>query len=168
VDPKKAISYRFNLVTVMALAVVAVTARGQGQDLASEMSDVLLFDTGAALAGELPSAALAEKAGWVKVEKEAVAGQFKGDVVFLNGRIAVVLRKSAAGAEVYANSTLGWHRRALLAPAKAEQAARLRAVKVLANGPDAVSVASLFEGKGGEPLGLRCELARGQIFVETK
>ena len=95
-DPQKAISYRFNLVTVIALAVVAVTARGQGQELASEMSDVLLFDTGAALAGELPSAALAEKAGWVKVEKDAVAGQFKGDVVFLNGRIAVALRKSAA------------------------------------------------------------------------
>ena len=82
-----------NLVTVVALAAGAVTAPGREQELASEMSDVLLFDTGAALAGELPSAALAGKAGWVKVEKDAAPGQFKGDVVFLNGRIAVVLRK---------------------------------------------------------------------------
>ena len=62
---------RINLVTVVALAAGAVTAQGQDHELASEMSDVLLFDTGAALAGELPSAALAEKAGWVKVEKGA-------------------------------------------------------------------------------------------------
>ena len=157
-----------NLVTVVALAAGAVTAQGQDQELASEMSDVLLFDTGAALAGELPSAALAEKAGWVKVEQDAAPGQFKGDVVFLNGRIAVVLRKSAAGAEIYSNSAKGWQRRALLAPAKAEKAARLRAVKILASGPDAASVEGVFEGQGGESLGLRCGLTRGQIFVETR
>ena len=104
-----------NLVTVVALAAGAVTAQGQKQELASEMSDVLLFDTGAALAGELPSAALAERAGWVKVEEDAAPGQFKGDVVFLNGRIAVVLRKIAAGAEIYSHSAKGWQRRALLA-----------------------------------------------------
>ena len=97
-----------------------------------EMSDALLFDTGAALAGRLPSAALAEKAGWAKVEEDAAPGQFKGDAVCLNGRIAVVLRTSAAGAETYTHSAKGWQRRALLAPVKAEKAARLRAVKVLA------------------------------------
>jgi hypothetical protein len=132
------------------------------------MSDVLLFDTVAALAGELPSAALAEKAGWMKVEKGAAPGQVKGDVVFLNGRIAVVLRKSASGAEIYSHSAKGWHRRALLAPAKTEMAARLRAVKILANDPNAASVECVFEGKGGESLGLRCGLTRGQIFVETR
>ena len=136
--------------------------------MASEMSDVLLFDAGAALTGEWPSAALAEKAGWVKVEEDAAPGEFKGDVVFLNGRIAVVLRKSAAGAEIYSNSVKGWQRRALLAPANAEKAARLRAVKILANDPDAVSVQGVFEGQGGESLGLRCGLTRGQIFVEAK
>ena len=132
-----------NLVTVVALAAGAVTAQGQDQELASEISDVLLFDTGAALAGELPSAALAEKAGWVKVEKDAAPGQFKGDAVFLNGRIAVVLRKGKAGAEIYSHSAKGWQRRALLAPAKA---ARLRAVKILAGDPDAVSVEAVFAG----------------------
>ena len=90
-----------NLVTVVALAAGTVTAQGQEQELASEMSDVLLFDTGAALAGELPSAALAEKAGWVKVEKDAAPGQFKGDVVFLNGRIAVVLRERGRGGDLF-------------------------------------------------------------------
>lgn len=94
--------------------------QGKDHESASEVSDVLLFDTGTALAGELPSAAMAEKAGWIKVEEDAAPAQFKGDVVFLNGRIAVVLRKSAAGAEIYSNSTKGWQRRALLAPAKAE------------------------------------------------
>ncbi len=92
-----------SLAAVVALAARAGTAQGQEQELACEISDVLLFDTGAALAGELPSAALAERAGWVKVEEDAAPGQFKGDVVFLNGRIAVVLRKSAAGAEGYSN-----------------------------------------------------------------
>lgn len=157
-----------NLVTFVALAAGAEAAQGPDPELASATSDVLLFDTGAALAGELPSAALAEKAGWVKVEEDAAPGQFKGDVVFLNGRIALVLRKSAAGAEVYSNSAKGWQRRVLLAPAKAEKATRLRAVKVLANGPDATSVEGLFESQSGESLGLRCGLTRGQIFVETK
>lgn len=157
-----------NLVTVVTLAAGTVTAQGQDQKVVSAMSDVLLFDTGAALPGELPSAALAEKAGWVKVEKDAAPGQFKGDVVFLNGRIAVVLRKSAAGAEIYSHSAKGWQRRALLAPGKAEKAARLRAVKILTNGPDAASVEGVFEGKGGESLGLRYGLTRGQIFVETR
>ena len=36
----------------------------------------------------------------------------------------------AAGAEIYSKSAKGWQRRALLAPAKAEKAARLRAVKI--------------------------------------
>ena len=157
-----------NLVTVVALAAGVRSAQGQDQESAPDMSDVLLFDTGAALAGALPSAALAEKAGWVKVDKDAAPGQFKGDVVFLNGRIAVVLRKSAAGAEIYSHSVKGWQRRALLAPAKAEKAARLRAVKILASGPDVASVEGVFAGKGGESLGLRCALTRGQIFVETK
>ena len=154
-----------NLVTVVALAVGAAIAPGQDQELASEMSDVLLFDTGTALAGALPGGALAEKAGWVQVEKDAAPGRFKGDVVCLNGRIAVVLRTGAAGAEIYSKSAKGWQRRALLAPAKA---ARLRAVKILANGPDAASVAGVFAGQGGETLGLRWELTRGQIFVETR
>jgi hypothetical protein len=165
-----------DLVTVVALAAGAVTAQGQDQASASEMGDVLLFDTGAALAGDLPSAALAEKAGWVKVENDAAPGQFKGDVVFLNGRIAVVLRTGAAGAEIYSNSAKGWQRRALLAPAKAlgvglvtpPEPARLRAVKILASGPDAASVEGVFQGKGGQSLGLRCGLTRGQIFVETR
>lgn len=148
------------MVTVVALAAGAVTAQGQEQELASAMSDVLLFDTGVALAGELPSAALAEKAGWVKVEEDAAPGQLKGDAVFLNGRIAVVLRKSAAGAEIYSHSAKGWQRRALLAPAKAEKAARLHAVKMLASDPDAASVEAVFEGQGGESLGLRYGLTR--------
>ncbi|MGI6416098.1 MAG: hypothetical protein ACOX1P_10540 [Thermoguttaceae bacterium] len=156
-----------NLVAVAALAAGTVTAQGQDQELASEISDVLLFDTSTALAGELPSAALAEKAGWVKVEEGAAPGQLNGDLVLLNGRIAVVLRKSAAGAEVYSHSVKGWQRRALLAPAKAEKAARLRAVKILASGPDTASVEGVFESPGGQSLGLRYGLARGQIFVET-
>ncbi len=157
-----------SLVTVVALAAGAVTAQGQEQQLASEISDVLLFDTGAPLTGPLPSAALAAKEGWVKVEEDAAPSQFKGDVVFLNGRIAVVLRKGAAGAEVYSNSAKGWQLRALLAPAKVEKSARLRAVKILANDPDVAFVEVVFEGQGGESLGLHSGLSRGQIFVETR
>ena len=154
-----------NLVTAVAVAAGAVAAQGQEHALAPEMSDVLFFDTGVSLASHLPSAALAERPGWVKVEKDPAPGQFKGDAVFLNGRIAVVLRKSAASAEIYSHSAKGWRRHVSIAPAKA---ARLRAAKVLANGPDAVSVEGVFEGKSGESLGLRYGLTRGQIFVETR
>lgn len=65
-----------SLVTVVALAAGAVTAQGQEPELASAMSHVLLFDAGAALAGQLPSAALADKVGWVRVEEDAAPGQF--------------------------------------------------------------------------------------------
>ncbi len=63
-----------NLPAVVALAAGAVTAQGQDQRLASAVSDVLLFDAGSALPRELPGAALAEKAGWVKVERDAAPG----------------------------------------------------------------------------------------------
>lgn len=156
-----------DLVTIVAVAAGAVGARGQAPELAPETSDVLLFDTGAPLAGQLPGAALAEKAGWVRLDSDAAQGR-KGDVVFLNGRIAVVLRAGAPGAEIYSHGAKGWQRRALLAPADAERATRLRAVRLLASDPDAVSVEGLFEGKGGQSLGLRLGLSRGQIFVETR
>jgi len=157
-----------NLIAVLALAAGPNAAQGQDREVASDASDAVLFDTGAALTDPLPSAALADKTGWVRLGKDTAPGQLKGDAVLLNDRIAVVLRKGMAAAELYSHSTQGWQRRALLVPAKVEKEVRLLSVKVLANTPDAVSVDGVFEGRSGELLSLCCELKRGQIYVEVK
>ena len=126
-----------------------------------------LFDTKQPLAGTLPPDAPAHVAGWAEVGEGDLAHEFTGDAVLLNNRLALALRKGAAGAELYAVRRNGLKLRALLAPAAADSTAKLSSWKLRANGPDHVAVGLSFRTADGAELSLGCELNAGQLFVKT-
>ena len=95
---------------------------------------VRLYDTGAPATGPLPPDALARRQGWTELAEADASHAFKGDAVLANSAIALVLRRGAPGAEVYAVGPGGLTPRAVLAPAAAS-AVRIEAVKVAEHGP---------------------------------
>jgi hypothetical protein len=127
-----------------------------------------LFDTGAASSAPLSGEAVAKKAGWAQVPENQAARTFKGDAVFMNDRLALVLRRGGPGAEVYALGATGPVARAVLAPAAGDAAPRLESVAVIKNSPEAVVVDASFKAADGKALGVRYELAMGQPFVKTE
>jgi hypothetical protein len=73
-----------------------------------------LFDTGVASAAPLPNEAVSKRAGWQLVPEDNVTHLFTGDAVFLNDKLAVVLRKQGRGAEVYSKTASGFQHRATI------------------------------------------------------
>ena len=128
---------------------------------------VRLYDTGTASAAPLAPSAVAARSGWTQVAEEDVSHTFKGDVVFANNRLAVVLRKGGRGAEVYAAGPTGTARRATLVPASQRAAERLLAVKIAENGAGAVAVDVTFAA-GPEKITCRYALGMGRPFVATQ
>ena len=128
---------------------------------------VHLFDTAAPAPGPLPSGALRERRGWVEVPEDRLEHAFKGDAVFLNNRLAVVLRRSGTGGEVYALDGEGGTLRARLTPVGDAPAGRLAGVTVSENHPGCVAVEAAFESAGRKTLRLAYALRMGQVLVET-
>jgi len=127
-----------------------------------------LYDTGAASPGPLAGEAVAKKAGWTQVPEEQAAHKFKGDAVLLNDRLAAVLRRGGAGAELYGLGANGPALRAVLAPAAEAGAARLESAAIVKNSSEAVAVDASFKAADGKTLAVRYELAMGQPFVKTE
>jgi len=134
----------------------------------TQAAGVSLFDTGSATAGPLSADSLAKRAGWTQVPEDETGHAFKGDAVFLNDRLAVVLRRGARGAEVFSRSREGFHARAVLAPCADGPDARLVSVKIAENTPGAVAADALFSTSGGNRIVLRYALQMGQLFVRTE
>ena len=133
------------------------------------ISGVSIFDTGAPSAAALASEAVAKKAGWTKVPDARADYAFKGDAVLANDRLAVVFRRGAAGAEVYALSGRGPVMRAVLAPSAGSTAAvRLASAAVARNAADGAAIEAAFKTADGKTLGLCCDLQMGQVFLKTE
>src|SRR5437773_10540644 len=81
----------------IVLRAVAGTALPQSEGTARGLA---AWDTGKPSAEPLAPAALAAKQGWTALDKETPV--LKGDAVLTNGRIAVVVRRNAAVADLYA------------------------------------------------------------------
>jgi hypothetical protein len=75
---------------------------------------VQLFDTGASSSAPLKSDELSKQAGWKLIPEDQVKHEFKGDVVFSNGRLALALRQKGRGAELYTVGPKGLAMRAEL------------------------------------------------------
>jgi len=135
-------------------------------------TSVGLFDTGASSPAPLTPDTIVKAAGWAQVPAGEAAHAFKGDAVLRNDRLAVVLRRGGAGAEVYSVSAQPAAMRAVLAPAagQGDSAAgvKLESVAIARNAPDAVAVDAAFAAAGGRKLAVRYELAMGQVFVKTE
>jgi hypothetical protein len=125
-----------------------------------------LFDTGAAASAALEPAALAAKAGWSVVEEDELKHAFRGDTVLLNDKLVVVLRRQAAGAEIYARAAGGFQHRATVGPPPA--ATGLKSIRALENGPSAVLVQAVFTTADGREAALSYRLTTGQGLLELR
>ena len=155
-------------------ALTALSCLRPAADAAARKAGVALFDTGARSPRAMPADALADRAGWRAVPRGAKAHAFQGEAVLANARLAVVLRRGASGAEVYAKSAKGWRRRARLVPLAGQEAGlrpgvagKLSSVRIAASDANAVSVDAAFgAGRGG--VVLRYELGIGRPIVQTE
>ena len=126
---------------------------------------VRLYDTGRPAGEPLSPDALSARAGWVALPPGGVKHTFKGAAVFMNDRIAVVLRRKARGAEVYGRRKGGTALRAVLAPAAG---AKLSSVTITKNDPTEVALDAAFEVPAGKTVTLGTALEIGQVFVATE
>jgi hypothetical protein len=135
---------------------------------AEETMAVQVFDTRATSRVALSSDAVLSRRNWTLVPEETTAHKFKGDFVFLNGKLAVVLRRSGRGAEVYSLESDRALLRAELVGIGGTVSAALSTVKILENTPATASVDATYKTAKGDLLTLGYELSQGQVFVQTQ
>ncbi|MFI5377956.1 MAG: carbohydrate binding domain-containing protein [Tepidisphaerales bacterium] len=130
------------------------------------LAGVFLFDTAAQSGDALSGDALAKRDGWKQLPEDTTAHAFKGDVVLMNNRLALVLRAKGTGAEIYSIEPRGIVKRSTLRPAT-DGTLALAGVKVLENNPGGASVEASFKGADGKVLAMGYELKMGQVFVQV-
>lgn len=160
------------VICVVALHFQAYGAVASANAVIAERGAIFtyLLETGRASSARLPAAAIDEKPDWTVLDEEDTAHAFAGDAVLLNDKIAVVLRKGAAGAEVYARAASGHVSRGVLAPrcVPGDEVTGLSSIAIAENQAGAVSVRARFATGQGKTLALDYRLATGQILVELQ
>jgi hypothetical protein len=127
-----------------------------------------LFDTGSSSPAALKPEALARPAGWKQILEDQTKHKFKGDAVFSNGRLAVVLRQKGRGAEIYSLDANLQAQRAELVAVGGAPANRLSAVKIVENNPGGVTLDATYKTAKGGSLVVGFKLELGQVFVQTQ
>jgi len=128
-----------------------------------------LFDAGTPSAATLPAQSLAAKTGWGQVPEDTLSHTFAGDAIFLNDKLAIILRKNGSGAEVYSRTPDGMKERAalsLLAEAN-DPAMSLSAIKIVENTQAAVALEATFKTKSGKSASARYRITTGMMIVEV-
>ena len=146
---------------IRALLLVVLSASAL---VAEQLPRARLHDTGAPAADPMTAAAMAARTGWRAVAGGVRAHGFAGDAVFLNGRLALVLRQRGRGAEVYARGAGGLRHRATVAP---DGAVSLASVKVVQNDGGAVALDARFAAEAGGPRAVRFRLTAGAVLFEA-
>ena len=129
-----------------------------------------LYDTGTSSAGVLPAAKLDPKAGWTLLPEDDLTHKFRGDAVVLNDRLALVLRGTGTGAEVYGQTPAGPKYRVEIAPrtASGRKPASLASLRIVENGPAAVALDASFALADGSSCPLKYRITAGQMIVEVR
>ncbi|MCX6926120.1 MAG: hypothetical protein NT154_23365, partial [Verrucomicrobia bacterium] len=135
---------------------------------ADETTAVRVFDTHATSRVPLSSDAVCNHRNWTLVPEDTTAHKFKGDLVLINSKLAVVLRRSGRGAEVYSLESNGATLRAELVALGSDPSAALSTTKILENTADTASVDATYRTPKGERLTLGYELKQGQVYVQTQ
>ncbi len=154
----------YGLAVLILLVMTAFQTSAQEKDQPPFTS---LFDTGASASEPLTSKALGQKTGWIPIPEDETKHRFKGDTVFLNNRLAIVLRKKGSGAELHSLSPDGYTLRAVLSPGANDESLQRVSVKILENNPNTVSLEATLQTLGGKRLALSYELNMGQVFIKT-
>ncbi len=157
---------------VLALALGLCRSNGEatGADYEPGTPSTYLFDTGSLSPAPLDAARLASKSGWTVVPEDELTHSFRGDVVLLNDRLIVVLRRGSAGAEVYCQTDAGSVQRAVVLPLAASggEPGSLETVRIRENNPGAVMLAATFKTAGGGTCDLQYRLTAGQMIAEIR
>ncbi|MGA2496836.1 MAG: hypothetical protein ABSH20_03800 [Tepidisphaeraceae bacterium] len=127
-----------------------------------------LFDTGTTSASPLLPETLAAKKGWTTVPEDNVTRAFAGDTVVQNDRVAIVLRRNAAGVELYSRSSGGFKYRAAILPLGAAGEGILSLLKIIENSQAAVMLEAAFKTKSGAITTFRFRVTAGESLVDLR
>jgi len=121
----------------------------------------ILFDTGTPLTSSLTAELLVGNR-WTRIPEDKTNHRFQGDAVFLNDKIAVVLRNPGDGAEIYTRAGTVPQFRAKISP---RPAADLRTISIVENNPGAVQLDVQYQ-YGNKNLALGYRLTTGESNLE--
>lgn len=151
------------------LACVACFAQPAAGGDNAESPFVRLFDTTTAQASPLTPDALAAKKGWAAIAEDTLTHTYAGDAIFMNDRVAVVLRRNASGAEVYSKSSSGCKQRAALLPLGADGAVGvLSSFKIIENAQAAVMLEAVITTKSGAMAIFQFRLTAGESLLDVR
>ncbi|MEW6354941.1 MAG: hypothetical protein AB1696_01330 [Planctomycetota bacterium] len=151
----------------IALALCAIPSLPAGAQQQADDPCTYLFDTVAplpeAVTGPVPGT------GWKPVAEGDLTHAFAGDAVFLNNKIAVVLRKAGTGVEVYSRVAQGLVRRVVVAPCGREGAPppRLSSSAVKENSRSAMGIDAAFGAQDGDAASVTFRLTTGDVMLEV-
>ena len=156
-----------SVVAFLAASALAMPDAALGDTRAAEPF-TRIFDTNASSGTPLQSSDISARAGWIAVPEDTVEYSFKGDAIMLNDRIAIAVRKSCSGAEVFSLSPEGAVSCASLTLADSDKAKPLQSLTIANNAEDYVAIEAMYSGVNDVPLGMRLELIVGQPFVKAQ
>jgi len=169
---------KFNLSVLLIIAVLMICIAAvlallfyipkEAELILPQNAFAYLLDTGTAHSETLSVSDLTRKSGWKIVPEDDITHTFRGDTVFLNDKLIVVLRHSGMGAEVYSRTADGPQKRALLTNCAegADQAAGIAAIKILENNPGVVMLQVVYQTKGSKNVSAAYRLTTGQSYLE--
>lgn len=128
----------------------------------------LIFDTGTASPHPLPGETLILRAGFNLVPEDALDYTFQGDAVFLNDKIALVLRKNGTGAELYSRSLNSFTPRASFSPGGEHRFSKLNSIQISENTSNALAWKAVFAASDESTASLSLALVLGQPFVHIQ
>lgn len=123
-----------------------------------------LYDTKSPSAQPYAGPSLDKPAAWALVPEETTTHTFAGDAIFMNDKIAVVLRKQGPGVEVHYKTSTGFKIGAGLANMGAKGMDPLAGLKIVENGSGAVTMETTY--KSGAKLNLRMTTGEGTLEVQ--
>jgi len=129
-----------------------------------------LVDTGKTAANPLVQEDFTAKIGWQVLGEDDLQHQFAGDAVILNDKLAVVIRRQARAAEVYARGEKSWKQRAVLTIRTADNAlaVRLADIKTIENNPGAVMLQLDYATEKDDKITVAYRLTTGQVYLEVQ
>ncbi|MHC4556983.1 MAG: hypothetical protein ACYS80_06730 [Planctomycetota bacterium] len=153
---------------LILIPAVSKVAHAQEPTSESEGPFTYLFDTGTSSSAPLSGDNITKRTNWTKLPEDKTAHEFKGDVVFLNNKLVVILRQGISGAEIYSRRGNDLETRGMLIPIAEGQPGRLSSVEIIENNTSNVAIDAAFKVTDGQILILRYKLRIGQTFIETE
>jgi hypothetical protein len=142
-----------------------VPFKEQGKEAAAAAA-VALFDVPGQATQTLAPDAMAKQNGWTQVAEDDASHAFKGDVVLMNDRLAMVLRAGGPGAELYSVESQRIVLRSVIRPAITDHI-ELAGVKVLEVNPGSSAIQASFKSANGKLFAMAYEMKMGQPFVQV-